>query len=110
MAQLRHDYQKFSDLNTQVLVMVPNGPKMIERYVTTHDTPYPILSDKNGLVADTYFINIRHTFLPGIRQVFKPSVFLVDRKGIIRYSNYLKSYIKEPDNNEVLVVLAEITV
>ncbi len=105
MAQLRHDYQKFSDLNTQVLVMVPNGPKMIEKYVVTNAVPYPILTDKNGLVASRYGVNIRNTILPGMRQLFKPSVFLVDRSGIIRYSNYLKSYIQEPDNREPLAVL-----
>ncbi len=106
MAQLRHDYQKFSDLNTQVLVMVPNGPKMIEKNVVTNAVPYPILTDKNELTAAQYGINIHNTILPGARQLFKPGVFLVDRSGIIRYCKYLKSYIQEPDNHEPLAVLA----
>lgn len=105
MVQLRHDYDKFTSLNSEVLVLVTNGPKLIERYVTANSIPYPILADKNGLAAAQYGITIRSTILPGVRQLFKPSVFLVDRSGIIRYSNYLKSYIQEPDNAEPLAIL-----
>ena len=105
MAQLRHDYDQFTSLNSEVLVLVPNGPKMIERYVTANSIPYPILTDKNGLAAAQYGIAIRKTILPGVRQLFKPSVFLVDKNGVIRYRNYLKSYIQEPDNAEPLAVL-----
>jgi len=103
MAQLRHDYPKFSALKSEVLVIVPNGLKMIERHVRDNATPYPILSDKGSRVAEQYAIeridSVVLTFL-------KPSVFLVDKTGRIIYTNYLGSYIKEPDNQEPLALLA----
>ena len=103
MAQLRHDYPKFSALKSEVLVIVPNGLKMIERHVRDNATPYPILSDKGSRVAEQYAIErinaVAFTAL-------MPSVFLIDQSGRIIYSNYLNSYIKEPDNHEPLALLA----
>ena len=102
MAQLRRDYEQFKALDTEVMVVVPNGPKSIERYVKSHATPYPILSDKGAMVADGYGIKAKNVVL---MSAFTPTVFLVDRAGTIRYTNYSTSYIKEPDNNEPLGVL-----
>jgi len=99
MAQLRLDYEKFRSYNTEVLVMVPNGPKMIERFVRANDIPYPILTDKGGEIGETYF-QVKHFIKFGV-----PSVFLVDRSGRIVYAHYARSLISEPDNREPLAVL-----
>ena len=109
MAQLRHDYQEFKALNTEVFVIVPNGPKTIAKYVEENPTPYPILSDKGAKVAGRY--NTQPKRIPVVKfTYFKPGVFLVDTTGVIIYTNYLPSYIKEPDNKEPLGVLARLTV
>ncbi|MBN1665769.1 MAG: redoxin domain-containing protein [Anaerolineales bacterium] len=104
MAQLRHDDAAFRALQTKILVIVPNGPKMIARYVQENANPYPILSDKGAKVAQQYQINTRRVIMIA---AFTPSVFLVDQTGKIRYTNYATSYIKEPDNQEPLAVLAK---
>lgn len=101
MAQLRHDYSKFTDLNTEILVMVPNGPFMIQKYSNENSNPYPILSDKGAKVAGQYF-QVKHFFKLGT-----PTVFLVDTKGQIRYAHYASSLLAEPDTSEPLAVLAE---
>jgi peroxiredoxin len=103
MAQLRHDYAKFTALNTEILVMVPNGPKTIDRYIKQTATPYPILSDKGSQVAGSYF-QIKKYLLAGT-----PSVFLVDQTGRILYAHYAASLTAEPDNQEPLDVLAQLT-
>jgi peroxiredoxin len=105
MAQLRHDYAAFRMLNAEVFVIVPNGPKLIARHVERYAPPYPILSDKGGKVAADYGIHARTTSLVRLT-TFKPSVFLVDSTGQILYANYLTSYVKEPDNQGPLDVLA----
>lgn len=104
MAQLRHDYAAFQALQTEILVIVPNGPKMIARYLTENANPYPILSDKGAKVAQQYQIDTRRVVLV---TTFTPSVFLIDQAGKIRYTNYAASYIKEPDNQEPLAVLKQ---
>ena len=100
MAQLRHDYNKFKALKAEVLVMVPNGPKMIARYTSQTNTPYPILTDKGAKVASEY-MQIKKFFLAGT-----PAVFLVDKTGQIRFVHYATSLIEEPGNKEPLAVLA----
>jgi peroxiredoxin len=104
MAQLRHDYPEFKELNTEVLVVLPNGPKMIERHVNRHAPPYPILSDKGAQVAEQYAIHIKQAI---VLTTMTPTVFLVDTSRVIRYARYGTSYIEEPDNGEPLAVLAQ---
>ena len=91
-------------MNTEVLVVVPNGLNSIEKYVNSHTIPYPILSDKGSVVTGQYSINKKRAIL---LTAFKPSVFLVDQTGKIRYTNYSASYTSEPDNQETLDVLVK---
>lgn len=100
MAQLRHDYPKLQALRTEVLVVVPNGPKTIANYVRSHEIPYLILSDKGSKVAAQYF-QIKKFFSLGT-----PTVFVVDQTGYIRYTHYSSSLIEEPNNQEPINLLA----
>lgn len=101
MAQLRQDYQKFRELQCEVVVIVPNGPQSIARYVQANGMPYRMLGDKGARVAREYGIETRHMIITA----YTPSVFVVDRAGVIRYRNYQRSYIEEPDNRAALDVL-----
>ncbi len=102
MAQLRHDHEKFAELNTKVFVMVPNGPKMIEKHIQKNNTPYRILSDKGLKVAAQYF-QVKKFFAIGT-----PTVFLVNQNGEILYTFYGKSIQDIPNNDEPLVVLQKL--
>jgi len=102
MAQLRRDYQKFRDLNAEILVMVPNGPKMIEKHVLENRTPYTILADKGCRVAAQY-MQLKKFFALGT-----PTVFVVDRNGTIRYAHYATSLAEEPDSAEPLALLTQL--
>ena len=83
--------------------MVPNGPKMIEKYTIENRVPYQILSDKGSTVAAQYF-QLKRFFSLGT-----PTVFLVDQSGKILYTHYAKSLLEEPDNREPIDVLEKLT-
>lgn len=105
MAQLRHDYEQFKAADSDVLVIVPNGPRMIERHIQAYSPPYRILSDKGGVIANQFGAAPKNlAFLTA----FKPAVFLVDRAGKLVYTNYTPSYVTEPDNREPLALLAQL--
>lgn len=104
MAQLRLDYEKFKALNTEVLVMVPNGPKTIERFIQSGEIPYSILVDKGVKTGELYF-QAKHFFKLGV-----PSIFLVNQAGRIAYVYYTRTLISEPDNRKPLAVLARLQV
>jgi peroxiredoxin len=106
MAQLRLDFPKFKELNTGIMVVVPNGPKTIENYIEKYNSPYSILSDKGAMVTEQYCVEIKRARLLKFT-LFKPGVFLVDKLGTIRYTNYLTSYVAEPDNQIPLALLAQ---
>jgi peroxiredoxin len=100
MAQLRHDHEQFANFNTEILVVVPNGPFMINRFLTKNPMPYSILSDKGSKVAKQY--NQDQKFF----SLGTPTVILIERGGKIVYTHYAESFISEPDNEDILTVLA----
>lgn len=100
MAQLRHDHEKFAALNTEIILIVPNGPMMIKRYLSKHHTPYSILTDLRSQVARQYGQE-KQFFLLG-----KPAVFLLNQFGKITYAHYGDSITEKPDHDELLAVLA----
>ena len=102
MAQLRHDYEKFQKLNAEILVVVPNGPRMIERHVRKNHPPYVILGDKGSKVAGSY-LQVKQLFSLGT-----PCVFVVDLSGRIRYAHYATSLLEEPDNQKPLSILEKL--
>ena len=104
MAQLRHDHEKFSTHNTEILVMVPNGQVMIKRYLSKRPMPYTILSDKGSQLAKLYFQDKKFFSLG------TPTVILVARGGKIVYTHYANSMLAEPDNEEPLAILAQMPI
>jgi len=102
MAQLRHDFERFEELETRVVVIVPNGPKMITRHIDRCDPPYTILSDKGSRVAASYGQTI------GRLRLGAPALFVVNREGVIVYAYYATSLTEEPDSTGPLEALAMI--
>lgn len=106
MAQLRHEYEQFRATNTEILVMAPNKPASLAKYVAAHPTPFPILSDPGARVAEQYGIETIHApFLT----FFIGSMFVVDRGGRIRFADYNVPLVARPDDNRALAVLAAMT-
>jgi peroxiredoxin len=103
MAQLRHDIEKFNALNTEIMILVPNGPFMINRYLSKHPSDFTILTDKGAKVAAQYF-QVKQFFAVGT-----PSLFVVDQTGKIAYAYYAKSALEEPGNESPLAALAALS-
>jgi peroxiredoxin len=104
MAQLRHDIEKFNALNTEIMILVPNGPFMIKRYLSKNPTNFTILTDKGANVAAKYF-QVKQFFAIGT-----PTVFVLDQTGRIAYAYYAKSALEEPGNEGPLAALSALSV
>jgi thioredoxin-dependent peroxiredoxin len=105
VAQLRHEYPEFKAENTEILVMAPNRPASIAKYVNAHPTPFPILSDPGARVAELYGIEIIHA---PFMTVFIGAMFVVDQDGRVRYADYSVPLISRPDDSKPLAVLTGI--
>lgn len=102
MAQLRHEYAQFRSLNTEILVVAPNRPASLARYMRANPTPFLLLSDPGAGVAARYGIEALH--IPFFT-MFIGALFVVDRGGRVRYANYEAPLVARPDESAALGVL-----
>lgn len=97
MAQLRQDYQEFTELGAEIITLGPDGPRAFKRYWEENDIPYIGLADIKSKVADLYYQEVNLFKLGRM-----PAVFIIDKEGIIRYTHYGNSMSDIPENSEIL--------
>ncbi len=100
MAQLRREYDRFVENETEIVVLGPENAKAFRRYWTENDLPFIGLPDPNHSVLKLYGQEIK---------LFKfgrmPAQVVVDKAGIARYVHYGKSMSDIPGNDEILASL-----
>jgi len=103
MSQLRDDYSLFSDRDTVVLVIGPEGPESFSRYWRENDLPFIGLPDPRHTVLKRYGQQIK---------IFKfgrmPAQAIIDKQGLARYIYYGKSMSDIPSNEELLRIIDSI--
>ena len=103
MAQLRQDFEQFHPLNTEVLVIGPEGPKSFQEYWQEHDLPFTGLPDPHLRVLRQYGQEV-NLFKMGRM----PAQLVIDREGVIRFAHYGKAMSDIPENDELFPLLEEI--
>ncbi len=111
MAQLRHDYQKFLQRNTEIIAVAPDDAQVLKSFWHKKQIPFIGLPDSDHKVADLYQQEVNLLKLGRM-----PALFVIDKKGIIRFKHYSASMsdivpdkkllealdmIGETDNNKV---------
>ena len=103
MAQLRQDYQKFTDKNAVVIVAGPENAEAFKKYWEKESLPFIGLPDPEHTVLKTYGQEVK---------IFKlgrmPAQVIIDRQGMVRFVHYGHSMSDIPDNGELLSLLDEI--
>jgi peroxiredoxin Q/BCP len=100
MAQLRQDFQKFTDENTVVLVVGPENSNAFANYWAKNNLPFIGLPDPKHAVLKLYGQQVK---------IFKlgrmPAMVIIDRQGIVRFVHYGHSMSDIPENSDVLETL-----
>ena len=103
MAQLRRDYDRFVEKDTEVLVVGPEDAGAFQEYWSENDLPYPGLPDPDHTVLKLYGQEIK---------LFKfgrmPAQVIVDKEGIARFVHYGKSMQDIPENEEIFDLLRDL--
>jgi peroxiredoxin len=103
MAQLRLDYKKFIENETQIIVVGPEDAKSYKEYWQSNDLPFIGLPDHKASILKLYGQEIN---------LFKfgrmPAQVLIDRTGTARFVHYGHSMSDIPKNEEVLALIDEI--
>ncbi len=97
MAQLRRDYQRFAELETEILVVGPEDAGSFRKYWEKEKLPFVGLPDPAHTVLKLYGQEVK---------IFKlgrmPAQMLIDRSGTLRYVHYGHSMADIPPNEEIL--------
>lgn len=83
MSQLGQLYDRVQDFDASVAAIAVTATFSQMAFAESTAARFPMLSDWNGEVADTY--GVRYTEWKGHRGVAKRSVFVIGADGVIRY-------------------------
>jgi len=103
MAQLRQDYQKFVERNTEVMVVGPENTQAFKSYFEKNDLPFVGLPDPTASVLKLYGQEVNLFKLGRM-----PAQVLVDKAGVARFVHYGHNMSDIPENAELLALLDEI--
>ena len=100
MAQLRRDYDKFTALETEIVVVGPEDEKAFSNYFQKHHLPFVGLPDPSHTVLKRFGQEVN---------LFKfgrmPAQVAIDKSGIARFVHYGHDATDIPANEEILDLL-----
>ena len=100
MAQLRQDYDKFTALDTEIVVVGPDNEKAFLNYWEKHDLPFIGLPDPTHAVLKRFGQEVN---------LFKfgrmPAQVAIDKQGVARFVHYGHDATDIPANEEILDLL-----
>lgn len=103
MSQLRDDYSSFTERDTVVVVIGPEGPASFQRYWKKNKLPFIGLPDPQHTVLRRYGQQIK---------IFKfgrmPAQAIIDKNGVLQYIHYGKSMSDIPENEELFSIIDDI--
>ena len=103
MAQLRQDYQKFLERNTEIIAIGPEDANTFTNWWHEHQMPFVGIPDPKHDIARLY--NQQFKLLRGGRM---PALAVIDINGRVRLMHYADSPGDIPSNQKVLSLLDEL--
>lgn len=108
MCAFRDSMARLIDLKAQVIGISVNDPFSNKEFAEKNRLTFPILSDYNREAIKTY--NLEAPDFGGLKgyTVAKRSIFVLDKKGIIRYTWITENPTKEPNYDAIEKALEKI--
>ncbi len=100
---MQQDYQRFQQLNAEILAISVQGPDVGQYVSNLLDLQYPVLSDADHRVTDQYGVyNLLGDSLA------TPAVFVMDLDGIVRWEYIGQNTGDRPSNEMILEQLTSL--
>ncbi len=100
MAQLRQDYDEFTERQAEIIVVGPENGAAFREYWQEEELPYVGLPDPKHSVLKRYGQEV---------SLFKlgrmPAQVIVDQQGIARFVHYGHDMTDIPENEEIFAIL-----
>lgn len=100
MAQLRQDYERFTERDAVILVVGPEDQEAFQNYWEKEGLPFIGLPDPRHAVARLYGQQVRWLKLGRM-----PALVVIDKEGRVHYRHYGSSMSDIPPNDEILALL-----
>jgi peroxiredoxin len=100
MAQLRRDYERFTERDAVIWVVGPDDQKAFQNYWEKEDLPFIGLPDPKHTVARLYGQQVRWLKLGRM-----PALVVIDKGGRVHYRHYGASMSDIPPNDKILALL-----
>ena len=100
MTQLRLDYQRFIERNTEIIAIGPEDEKSFADWWHSNQMPFIGIADPKHVVADKYGQQVKLLKLGRM-----PALVVVDRQGSIRFRHYGQSMSDIPWDEDILRLL-----
>lgn len=90
LCHMRDNIAKFNDLNVNVLAISVDSPFTLKKYKEDNSLNFSVLSDFNKETSQAYGA-FYEDFVLGLKGVAKRAVFLIDKNGMLQYSEVLEN-------------------
>ena len=100
MAQLRQDYDQFTQRDAEVVVVGPESADKFANYFQENDLPYIGLPDPKHTVLKMYKQQVKLLKLGRM-----PSQTVVDKNGMIQFAHFGKSMQDIPTTEDMIEIL-----
>lgn len=100
MAQLRRDFEKFVNLDTQIIVAGPEKADAFRDYWAKEKLPFIGLPDPEHRVLKLYGQEVKLFKLGRL-----PAQMLIDKQGLVRFVHYGHSMSDIPSNEELIKLI-----
>ena len=107
LCSVRDNISWYNDVNAKVLGISVDSLHTLAKYKEEQKLNFTLLSDFNKEVSTAYG-SIYEMFGYNMKGVSKRSAFVVDKKGIIRYTEVLENASEIPDFNAIHQILVDI--
>jgi peroxiredoxin len=111
LAAIAKDYQRFEELDATVVAVSGEEAEQGKGLLQKLRLPFVLLSDTSFDAIDRYGVRAavpsETMRASGITKLPKPSAFVIDRAGIVRYKHVGKNAPDRPKNEDLLLALGE---
>jgi peroxiredoxin len=112
LGAIAKDYARFQDSGTTIVAVSGEGVQKGKELLKKLCLPFTLLSDPNFEAIDRYGVRnsdiSERMIKAGITRLPKPSAFIIDKAGILRYKYIGKDAPDRPKNEDLLKVLIEL--
>lgn len=103
---VNNELDLYSGKDVSVLGISTDTPFVLAEFKKANSLDYPLLSDHNCLASNLYGTKYNEgEFVFGLDRISRRAAFLVDKEGLVRYSEVLESAGDQPDFDKIKTIL-----